>query len=492
VLERVALHQTRLRVPGMGLDARGVALGSRGLVLLPSLDRLVAFFAVSTAEQGLDRLSESLRIDVVRSKLGTREVALSFASESSDRMDHIADVARVTGGFTFTGSSRHFVNYRDASAPFGYDALEILPTDAALVLYHATFTQSYEVERSIDFRGLLLRLAPRPDPSVEPTDDEFWVLAEPGVGPSLLGYFARSEVTARVGIVEWPSPSRLEQTPLRQFLFRVESMPRRMRSLLGATPGITSFAIVADGVAVQHGYRHPVHLRACPVFDPQGLVLFRGKGRPPREIRRLPALAEVGALGRTTLLPLEAGSAASAEGSAEPPALSVPMRLVASDGGLKAVHATLVPPEELGLLRRFAYILGPELVATTRIALTARGAFVLRDAGLEALPIGQLFCRMHPSLFVPTGFDVAPAVPPEAVFRAFGSPGDQRIFLQRDAPAIAIRADAFVSLDRALLEPERWAPLDASSFDAALETPSPSVWFTPLGVRPLSDAVPEK
>ena len=40
MLERIALHQTRLHTPGLGLDAKGVALGSKGLVLLPSIDRL--------------------------------------------------------------------------------------------------------------------------------------------------------------------------------------------------------------------------------------------------------------------------------------------------------------------------------------------------------------------------------------------------------------------------------------------------------------------
>jgi hypothetical protein len=38
MLERVAVHQTRLRTPGLGLDARGVALGGKGVVLLPSID----------------------------------------------------------------------------------------------------------------------------------------------------------------------------------------------------------------------------------------------------------------------------------------------------------------------------------------------------------------------------------------------------------------------------------------------------------------------
>ena len=45
-LERIALHQTRLRTPGLALDPSGVALGARGLVLLPTIERLVAFLSI--------------------------------------------------------------------------------------------------------------------------------------------------------------------------------------------------------------------------------------------------------------------------------------------------------------------------------------------------------------------------------------------------------------------------------------------------------------
>ena len=53
MLDRVAVHQTRLRTPGLGLDAKGVALGAKGLVLLPSIDRLVAFLALYTRQNSL-------------------------------------------------------------------------------------------------------------------------------------------------------------------------------------------------------------------------------------------------------------------------------------------------------------------------------------------------------------------------------------------------------------------------------------------------------
>src|SRR5436190_15750310 len=154
MLERIALHQTRLRTPGLGLEAKGVALGAKGLLLLPSIDRLVAFLAVYTRERSLEDLMPSLSIQLVRSKLGTRELVLSFAAESSDRMDRMAETARLVGGFTFTGTSRHYVQYRDAGAPFGYDAQQLLASEAAIVLYHDKFSQAYDVDRAIDLRAL--------------------------------------------------------------------------------------------------------------------------------------------------------------------------------------------------------------------------------------------------------------------------------------------------------------------------------------------------
>src|SRR3984957_15399667 len=147
MLARIALHQTRLRTPGLGLDAKGGALGAKGLVLLPSIDRLVALLGVYTREHSLEDLMPSLEIQLVRSKLGTRVLVLSFAAESSDRMDRMAETARLVGGFTFTGTSRHFVQYRNAAAPFGYDASQLLVTDAALALYHDRFSPTYDIER---------------------------------------------------------------------------------------------------------------------------------------------------------------------------------------------------------------------------------------------------------------------------------------------------------------------------------------------------------
>ena len=489
MLDRVAVHQTRLRVPGIGLDARGVALGSRGLVLLPSLDRLVAFLAVYTEQQALSGLVESLSIEIVRSKLGTREIALSFDAGSSDRMDRIAEVARLTGGFAFTGTSRHYVQYRDAAAPFGYDAREITATDAPLALYHNTFSQVYEIDRKLDLKSLLMRLMPHPDPSAALEQRTIWIVAEAGVGPSLLGYFARSQVNAEVGVAEWPPETSFDEQPVRRFLFRVVDLPPRMRPLLRGTPGLVAFVPVGTGVAVEHAHRHPITLQACPVFERDSLVLFRGRGEPPLEVRPLPVLANVRSLAGATL-DMERAAAVGAGTAALAEAISIPIRLMPDVEPPSALGAIFVPTEDLPLLRRIAYGLSMRTISKLKIALTAHGAFVLGEGGLEALPLGIFYSKLHGAIFVPVGTRVVPAVDPEILFRSLGSPEGVVIFLRSAAAALAVRADAFVSLEHALVEGHQWAPLDAVPIETTLATELPVVWLEPLGMRPLAEAVP--
>jgi hypothetical protein len=482
MLERIAVHQTRLRVPGIGLDPRGVALGAKGLVLLPSIDRLIAFLAVYAEEQSLGSLIESLELQVVKSKLNTREIALSFEAGSSDRMDRVSEVSRITGGFTFTGTSRHFVQYRDAGAPFGYDAPEVVSTSSTLALYHNTFAQTYDTERPLDLKGLLVRLMPHPDPTSVPPLHELWVLADAGLGPALLSYFTRANVNASAGIAEWPPDSSFDDHAVRRWLFKVNDLPARIRPLLSSTPGITTFVPVTAGAAVEVGFRHPIALEACPVFSNEGLVLLRGRGQPPLEIERVPVLADVRTLGRAQL---HEQSPAAGRGADTAPALGAPVRLMPDLTPPGTVAAILVPREELPLLRRLAYIATAETIRSTRFALTEVGAFVLSDSGIEGLPLGSFFKRIHSAIFVPSGHRIVPPVPPEVLFQALGAPEDRFVFFRTDGSAWAVPKSAFVPLETALVQGQRWAPLNAMEMENAFETELPTVWLEPLGFRPL-------
>ncbi len=490
MLERVAVHQTRLRTPGLGLDPKGVALGAKGLVLLPSLDRLVGFLSLYTRSGSLEDILRTLSVEVVKSKLGAREVTLTFNAESSDRMDRIAEVARLAGGSAFTGTSRHFVQYRDAAAPFGYDIGEILPGDGHLALYHQSFSQTYASERKVEVRSLLLRLEPNVDPSTYAEIGPKWISAEHGLGPALIAYFLRSSVDAEVGLAEWPPSSSFDDGPVRRYIFRVPEIPARMMPLLTRTPGLAVFNPAGEGVGVEVGFRHPVNLRACPVFPTTGLVLFRGRGLDALELPRLPALGAVQGFARVELRDESTLSRITATQTGVPPNVALALRLLPSTDPWRGVTASWVHPDEMLLLRRMAYVLGPETLRRATVAFTQAGAFLRHPGGIESIPVGEFFREVHPGLFIPAGYDPLPAVSPEVLYRALGAPSGQVLFIGRDGRVVGVPGSAFVPLETALLEAQSWAPLAAEPLEAALATNVPELMLESPGFRPLRDVAP--
>jgi len=490
MLARIALHQTRLETPGLGLDAKGVALGAKGLVLVPTLDRLVGWLSIYARDRSLEDLLPSLELHRVRTPLGTQEITLTFAAESSDRMDRVADTARLVGAYTFTGTSRHFVQYRDAAAPFGYDATELLPTEASLALYHDRFSQTYDEQRPLDLRALLLRLQPQVDPGSLAEPGPRVIVAEEGLGPALIHYLVRSRVDGEVTVAEWPPASVLDDAPVLRYVFRVPDLPPRMRGLVRATPGLTCFLPTGPGVAVEIGYRHPVQLRACPVFDAAGLALIRGRGDEPWTLPRLPGFGDLRSFARVELLTGDPGPLTVATASRDPDLVRVPMRLVPTSAAWRNVTASWVAEDRLPLLRRLAYSLAPRTLDETRIALTDRGAFLTSPEGIEAIPLGTFFIEAHPGLFTPAGLDIVPAVAPEVLKRTLSAPADHALFVSHTGAALAVPNEAFVPLGTALIEAKAWEPAVTVAIESALAEAPLSLTLTAVGLFPLAGAAP--
>lgn len=515
-LERIALHQTRLRTPGLALDPSGVALGARGLVLLPTVERLVAFLSIYTRDRSFADLlggegastERGLEVFVVRSPLKTREVVVSFPAASTTQLDVVADVARLAGGTTFTGSGRYYVQYRDRTAPFGYDVVELLRVDEGtdFALHHLTFTQSYARERAIDLAQLVARLEPRPDPSATATSARpLWVAAEPGVAPALVAYLARSAVDADVGVVELPAESSFDEGPRRLSIVRIAELPQRLERLVTRTPGITAFLPAGPGVAVQVGHRHPIHLVGLPVFSTNGIALLpaavAGVARAPIVVDPLPQMGPVNALTGVSL----GGEIVQAKASKPATGLTVPLQLAPSVAGARQVTASIVPIDRAPLLRRLAYALPTsslDAASIARVKTSAKGAdarevLVLRiPGGVDAIPLGSFFSERAPGLFVLAGHDLVPACAPSHLAQAVGASASSSVFVYRepgDAPrtvrAFGVETRAFVPLASALVEPESWGALMPAEVvelaQAELDEPLGTVAMGELGFNPM-------
>ncbi len=121
MLEPVTANQTRFVAPGLSADSRGVALGRFCVILLPSIDRVVGLFRGMSERGSLDDLLPSLQVLQVTTPLKSKEFIVLLPVSNSHMADGIAAVSTLMGGLTFTGSSKHFVKFRDSRAPLGYD-----------------------------------------------------------------------------------------------------------------------------------------------------------------------------------------------------------------------------------------------------------------------------------------------------------------------------------------------------------------------------------
>jgi hypothetical protein len=486
VLDRVSINQTRLNIPGITPDPRGVMLGQRGLLLFPTIERLVSYFRVYGDQDSIDELLPTIKIRQVKTPLGTREFVVSFAVASSYQMDRCAGITKMLGGLAFTGTSRHFVKYRDASSPLGFDADRLLPSGGDLALYHDDFSQVYDEEREIVFKQLLLQLSPQRIAIEEGSfPDEIVMAVRPGLAGAVQGYLFRNGANAEVALAEWPSRSAFDEGSKRLFLFRCTDLPRRIPALMAATPGIAVYEPVGPNVAVEHGYRHPIHLPSClSVFHEGGLYLFSGSRDTVDIVAPVPEFAHVKHLS-TLAIDLGRDSAPSGHGARSASEIHVPLRLVPAGGPWRRVRAVSIPWSRADWLQRLVYALPPRLLAETKVHFSDARILILGEAGVESIPLGTLLCAVGDNLLVAAGYGFLPSVSPELLAELIGlGQGELGVFEPGlDQPYI-VRESDFQPLGRGAV-----ATVLASRVDSlTTENPraeSPTIEYDQLGPFPL-------
>jgi hypothetical protein len=478
----------RFNLPGLAADARGVVGGKQLAARFAAIDRLVAFLRVLSAEQSLDDFQPGLRIVYARGGTGTREALVFLPGGGPALGDLVAHAVRLAGGQLFTGSGRHFVQYRDARAPLGYDVTDAPAGTGDVLLHGVEQSVGYEIDSELPLAKLLLRLSlVRVHGARAVPEGPVLVVARRGLGPVLAGYLHRAAATGlRAAVTACESGAASAFAAGTAFwLFRIEQIPPRMHALLSGTPGLELYVPVTEHAAVAAGYRHPIHLAACRGSLPQDrLSLFSPRG--VTEVAPLPMLAGIEDVVGIRAPSPEPASPRGVSGSR--PDLTVPLRLETSGEPPRRAVAALVPWTQLRWLQRLCYALPPSALASYRVALLERGVLVRAPELLEGIPFGTLFALAAPDVLVPIGTALRPAVSPALLAERLGAAGGALVlFPARGAPPVRIPADAL-----APLEPRVLGSLDPET--AALAAiPSPPLPLVdvveiandPLGPMPL-------
>jgi len=91
---------------------------------------------------------------------------------------------------------------------------------------------------------------------------------------------------------------------------------------------------------------------------------------------------------------------------------------------------------------------------------------------------------------VSAGYTPVPAVAPEVLHRAFGSPQGEYVFLHRDGTRVGVQTAAFTPLEEALLDAQSWSGTAHETVVATLQTALPTLVLDSPGFRPMRDVSP--
>ena len=474
MLERVSLGQVRFQTPGVTADSRGVLLGRNGVLLFAALDGLVSWLRLFSDEASLDELGNELRLVRVKNQTGARALLAHVPTPTSYAMDRAARIARLVGGTSYTGSTRHFVKYRDERSPQGYDVTElsVVKEGADFVLYGEAGPQLLSAEADIDLRGLLLRLSlrRRPRPGDDP-HDLLYMTTPPGLLPGALRTLWRAHVRADVAAVS-PGPSSLfarEGQTSRYFVLRLSDVPARVARGLSDVPGISLYTPVATGVGVALGHEHPIALASCQsLFDPTGLTLMSAHDR---RVDVVPGPLEFSSAERLTRF--ELGQPMSEDHATPVVAesrldLGMRLELAPSSSSPRRVVATFLSWDEAPRLKQLVYALPPAMLRGHRVAATARGILLQARDGVDLVPLGNLLSEVAPGLLVPLGMDLTPRVAPDVLAEILGHGAERITVVLAEGDPFFLRESDLVALERRAL-----SRLPAVEADSAMPPPSP-------------------
>ncbi len=481
LLEPVAAGQTRFRLQGLSPDARGIAVGRDALIVLESLERLVAFLGAYSEEASLDELVPSLTVERAARVGGGHALLLRCAAGDGYALDRLARLAGIARGQLFTGSGNNFVRTRERAAPFGYDLsvpIAELPREKSddVVAVDSDYAAAYAVSDRLDPVDLLQRLALRPvplpmggfasDPEQAGLREMALLLAAPGVADRLLSYLWHQEVSFSGVRV------RLDDDRKAALLLRLRQPPARLLDVLMPIPGVELLAPVSPRAAIEVGFRHPIHLASANTCLPgDEMYLFRGRVGRVERIDGAPRFVDGRHLVRS-----DARAHLREVGQLRPDELE-PLRVelqLRPTSSVREPRASLIDWQQVDLLRRLVYLIPPSTLAASRVMPLPEGVLVIAGTAVggrgsrqglsvgSVVPIGRRMAEVAPGVLVPDGYELWPRVRPGLVRTLLGLEADDHAaFLGPERAPIRLRADQLLPLDAAVIG--RLSLTDASS-----------------------------
>lgn len=491
MLEHVALGQSRFMTPGISPDQRGVVLGRYGLLLFPTLEGAVSWFRLYTAESSLDDILPALAILRLVTPLKSREIAVRIPASSSYAMDRASRCANLVAGQIFTGTTKHFVRYRDDRSPYGYDASEIraLPQGADLMVHGDDYTQTYKIEGELDFERLLFRLSlrrvPGGDRLREDERHELLLTVQRGLGEGVIRYLWRNRVQAEVGLVRPRGESSFDEgKPQSYLVFRVQDVPERILELFLATPGIDVFRSITSNVATEVGFRHVMDLGSCAsVFDENLVYIFWGPTRAGGDrVDIIDGPLELSDIANLTRLNIDLDEPRESDHlqSAQQEAVGVVVRLAPSLAPPRHVVGTLIERDKAEWVKRLVYVLPQSSLRGHRVAVTDHGILLVSHSDIDIVPLGQPLAELAKGLLVPLGMDLVPRVAPDVLAAALGHGAGVLTVFPHEGRAFQVSEAALVPLERRAIgkiEVERAEEIDVTIGGVA----DPSVVNDPVG-----------
>lgn len=422
MLEPVAAQRSgaAFRVPGLFQDARGIVVSHEAGILLHSQDQLLALLRIVSEDTTLAELLGSLRVEELRSAIGGQGFFVRVRLADSRGLDRFARAAAFCGGQLSVGSGRHFVRYRDAQGPYGYDALSLHGgSDGDYVVYTPHAAQIFQRvgERIVSRLITQMRLLPRGggltaalrqhDPR-----EPLWLLVPSTLLHRVLRYLWLRAIDAAAAL---PEPTQAAASS--HCLLRLPGDIARAPAALLGLPGLRWLLPLCEHIAVELGHSHPLNLLPfAALFSDSQRHLFLADAPAPLvlpggsfvEARHLVKLTEVEPASAAAASPdaIASGRVAASLPSDLSQLARVKLALLPEATAAGSPAAARVPWSRLDTLAQLTFRLPPAALANLQAVATDAGLLIRGD--VSHLPLGDLFYEAAPQVLVPLGWTVVP------------------------------------------------------------------------------------